>query len=165
MAAKIAPELRERAIMHMLPPYNWSLRQVADDIGVGLATVHGWRKQLEMEGLIAHKDELTHTQTPEQIFSILLETAPLSEHELAGYCRQHGLYAEQIGQWKQNCLLENQPHHRQFADTQRATRADKTRIRALEKELRRKDKALAETAALLVLRRKLSALQDDEEDD
>jgi transposase len=35
---RIAPELRERAIMHMMPPYNWSLRQVADDIGVGIAT-------------------------------------------------------------------------------------------------------------------------------
>lgn len=52
---RIAPELRERAIMHMMPSYNWSLRQVADDIGVGIATVHGWRKQLELEGLLIRK--------------------------------------------------------------------------------------------------------------
>lgn len=54
---RIAPELRERAIMHLMPPYNWTLRQVADDIGVGTATVHGWRKQLELEGLIIRKVE------------------------------------------------------------------------------------------------------------
>lgn len=40
----IDPELKERAIMHLLPPYNWSLRQVADDIGAGVSTVHGWRQ-------------------------------------------------------------------------------------------------------------------------
>ena len=71
---RIAPELRERAIMHMMPPYNWSLRQVADDIGVGIATVHGWRKQLELEGLIIRKIEPDSEHSTEQIFTILLET-------------------------------------------------------------------------------------------
>ncbi len=42
----IDPELKVRVIMHLLPPYNWSLRQVADDIGAGVSTVHGWRQQL-----------------------------------------------------------------------------------------------------------------------
>ncbi|EMR8941053.1 hypothetical protein WKS02_000150 [Yersinia enterocolitica] len=64
--------------MHMMPPYSWSLRQVADDIGVGFATGHGGRKQLEMEGLIAHKDELTHTCTSAQMFSIRFETGELA---------------------------------------------------------------------------------------
>ncbi|WP_157859579.1 hypothetical protein [Enterobacter bugandensis] len=48
----IVPDLKERAIMHLLPPYNWSLHQVADDIEAGNSTVHGWRQQLEMEGHI-----------------------------------------------------------------------------------------------------------------
>lgn len=162
---RIAPELRERAIMHMMPPYNWSLRQVADDIGVGIATVHGWRKQLELEGLIIRKIEPDSEHSTEQIFTILLETAALSEHELAEYCRKHGLYPEHLVVWKQNCLAANQPKHRQLVDEQRAVRSEKARIRALEKELRRKDKALAELAALLVLQEKLSALQDNEEGD
>lgn len=41
---RIAPVLRERAIMQRMPPYNWSLRQVADDIGAGVSTVRGWRQ-------------------------------------------------------------------------------------------------------------------------
>jgi transposase len=89
----------------------------------------------------------------------------LSEHELAEYCRKHGLYPEHLVTWKQNCLAANQPKHRQLVDEQRAVRSEKARIRALEKELRRKDKALAELAALLVLQEKLSALRDNEEDD
>ena len=95
----------------------------------------------------------------------MLETALLSEHELSEYCRKNGLYPEHIAEWKQNCLTANQPRHRQLVDEQRATRTEKSRIRALEKELRRKDKALAEMAALLVLQEKLSALWDNEEDD
>lgn len=52
-----------------------------------------------------------------------------------------------------------------MADAQKAARADKMRIRALERELRRKDRALAETAALLVLQEKLGALRSSEEDE
>lgn len=89
----------------------------------------------------------------------------MSEHELAEYCRKDGLYPEHLVAWKQNCLAANQPKHRQLVDEQRAVRSEKARIRTLEKELRRKDKALAELAALLVLQEKLSALRDNEEDD
>lgn len=161
----VDPELKERAIRHLLPPYNWTMRQVAEDIGVGVSTVHDWRKRLEMEGLIKDKHDLTEARSPEQIFSILLETATLSEHELAEYCRKNGLYTEQIRHWKQNCLAANQPQHRQLADAQKAARADKMRIRTLERELRRKDRALAETAALLVLQEKLGALRSSEEEE
>ncbi|MGE4969217.1 hypothetical protein [Yersinia enterocolitica] len=63
--------------MFMMPPYNRSLRQVADDIDVEHSTVYGWRTQLEMKELTAHKDELTHARIPEQIFSIRLETGEL----------------------------------------------------------------------------------------
>ena len=38
------------------------------------------------------------------------------------------------------------------------TKEDRRRIKELERELRRKDKALAETAALLVLSKKVSAI-------
>lgn len=101
-------------------------------------------------GLIKEKHDLTEARSPKQIFSILLETATLSE---------------QIRHWKQNCLAANQPQHRQLADAQKATRADKMRIRTLERELRRKDRALAESAALLVLQEKLGALRSSEEDE
>lgn len=69
--------------MLLIPRYNWTLRHVADDIGAGTSTVWQWRKQLEIEGIIAQKDDLNDTRTPEQIFTILLETAALPEHAWA----------------------------------------------------------------------------------
>jgi hypothetical protein len=46
-----------------------------------------------------------------------------------------------------------------------ARRSDSKKIKSLEKELNRKDKALAETEALLVLREKYNALWDNSEED
>jgi hypothetical protein len=42
----INPELKKRTIMHLLPPYHLSLSQVADKIGAGIFTVHGWLADL-----------------------------------------------------------------------------------------------------------------------
>lgn len=98
-------------------------------------------------------------------FTILLETAVLSEHELAEYCRKHSLYPEHLVAWRQNCLAANQPKHCQLVEELRAVRSEKARIRVLEKELRRKDKARAKLAVLVVLQEKFSALRDNEEDD
>lgn len=45
-------ELEEQALMRLLPPNSWSLRQVADEISCSPTTVLNWRKQLEEEGLL-----------------------------------------------------------------------------------------------------------------
>lgn len=87
----------------------------------------------------------------EQRFSIVLETATFTEEELSQYCREKGLYPDQVKQWKQACITAN------TNVTKVDDKADKKRIRELEKELHRKEKALAETAALLVLRKKFNA--------
>jgi transposase len=93
----------------------------------------------------------------EDKFAVVLETAALSEAELSAYCRRKGLYAEQIEAWKQACRRANGPQTLSREEhTQRQAQA--RRIQALEAELRRKDQALAETAALLVLTKKVQAL-------
>jgi transposase len=84
-------------------------------------------------------------------FSILLETATLSEAEISEYCRTKRLYPDQVKQWKQ-AFIKSDIKPAKTTDT-----VDKKRIKALEKELARKEKALAETAALLVLRKKYNA--------
>ena len=89
----------------------------------------------------------------------------MNEAELSEYCRSKGLYPEQVAEWKASCMQAN-------ASTQEITKAnrvqakqDEKRIKKLESELRRKDKALAETAALLVLQKKARALWGESEDD
>ncbi|MCY1308844.1 hypothetical protein D9M70_588830 [compost metagenome] len=97
---------------------------------------------------------------------MVLESASLNEAELAEYCRRKGLYVEQVKAWRDACEQANSAV--QPAKTRREReeeKAAKKRIKQLERELRRKDAALAETAALLVLRKKAEALWGKDEDE
>lgn len=93
----------------------------------------------------------------------MLETAALTEQELAEYCRRRGLYPEQIQRWRASCEQANARSDELAAHQAATTKADRKRLRELERELRRKDAALAETAALLALRKKVQAIWGDEE--
>ncbi|MNN02891.1 hypothetical protein D3C81_1155630 [compost metagenome] len=89
-------------------------------------------------------------------FAVVLEASGLSEIDLGEYCRRKGLYPEQITAWRQAFITGQKSEKVQQKEDREQSRKDKKRIQELERELRRKDKALAETAALLVLRKKLN---------
>jgi transposase-like protein len=159
-------EVREQGRVWLLPPYSYSVRHIADKLDVGNGTVNKWRQELKEEGLLPTNDDGGGVNYgAEQIFSFVIETATMSEHELSAYCREKGIFVEQVKKWRAASIQAHQTHseskHKQ--DSQR--RADKKRIKALERELARKDKALAETAALLVLREKFNALWEPSEED
>lgn len=98
-------------------------------------------------------------------FAAVLHAATLSEIELSEYCRSKGLYPEQISAWRQACITGQMSAKAQLKTEREQTRADKKRIAELERELRRKDKALAETAAILVLRKKMNAFWGNDSED
>lgn len=97
-------------------------------------------------------------------FRVVLECASLSEVELAQYCRRKGLYVEQIAQWREACEQANET----AIERKRLARADaksaSKRIRELERERKRDKAALAEAAALLLLRKKIEAIWGKDED-
>ena len=95
----------------------------------------------------------------------VIETAPLSESELSEYCRSKGLYPEQIKRWRAACVQGAEALGEQQRRQHQASRQEKKRIKQLERELKRKEKALAEAAALLVLRKKLEALWGEGEEE
>ena len=103
--------------------------------------------------------------SPEDKFAVVLETAAMNEVESAQYCRKKGLYAEQIAAWKQGCIDGNLlalEHAKAAKDQARSARKE---IKELKRDLRKKEKALAEIAALLVLRKKMHAIWGEGEDE
>ena len=91
----------------------------------------------------------------------VLEAAALSDEDLGAFLRSKGLHEAQLQQWQEQMLSGLNP-----APVQRGKKTPEgKRVRELEKELRRKDKALAETAALLVLKKKAQAIWGDDDDD
>jgi transposase len=91
----------------------------------------------------------------------VLEAAPVNEAELGEYCRHKGLLVEQLERWRVEVHAAVSGGQARSGETERT---DKKRIRDLEKDSRRKENALAETAALLVLSRKYEALWTEGED-
>ena len=89
----------------------------------------------------------------------------MSETEISQYCREKGLFMDQILEWKKDCLGGFQSGKSQAKTIKSQAKADKAEIKSLKRELRYKEKALAETAALLVLRKKLNALWEDDNEE
>ena len=96
--------------------------------------------------------------------AIVVETAALNEAELAEYCRNKGLYPEQVKTWRAACEQATAGAMVPAKALREAVAAEKKRIKELERELRRKERALAETAALLTLRKKAAAIWGEAED-
>jgi transposase len=95
----------------------------------------------------------------------VMETFSMNELELAEYCRKKGLYREQIEAWKSVCLQANGQAFDQEKQLNVQLKEEKQRAKALEKDLQKKEKALAEAAALLLLRKKAQAIWGDDEDE
>lgn len=159
-------ERKEAIIQKMMPPLNTPVSKLKAETGLSEATLYNWRKEARQRGLVVPGDgNNTEDWSSEDKFLVVLETAHLNEAELAEYCRQKGLYAEQIAHWKTSCVMANSRKDQQEKVLQDQRRQDKKKIRKLEQELRRKEKALAETAALLVLRKKADAIWGEDQDD
>ena len=158
-------ELKNKIIGRMMPPTNESIRTLSRETGISEPTLHQWRTQARKNGFAAPADgKESDRWSPQDKFLIVMQTYPMNETELAEYCRSKGLFAEQIEAWRDACLQANGGVAKQSAALQQELKTEKKRSKELEKELRRKESALAETAALLTLRRKARAIWGDGED-
>ena len=149
----------------MLPPNNMAIRQLSQEEGISEATQHKWRAEARGKGqLLPDADAGPEGWSSRDKFAAVLETAALNEADLAEYCRKRGLYPSQIAAWRAACEQANDWDRTSTARISQATREDKKRVKDLERELARKDKALAEAAALLILGKKASAIWGGDED-
>lgn len=142
-----------------------SFRQFAIEEGIAFSTLHKWKVRYNIESAERSVKRSSNRWSSEEKFAVVLECATLSEIELSEYCRRRGLYPEQVTLWKQACMRGTMKSSDQQKKSKSDSMADKKRIKQLEKELARKDKALAEAAALLVLGKKLDTLREENGDD
>jgi len=160
-----SPERKAAVLKRMLPPNTVAIRQLSQEEGISEATLHKWRAEARGKGqLLPDADAGPEVWSSRDKFAAVLETATLNEADLAEYCRKRGLYRAQITAWRSACEQANDWDRASTARLGQATKEEKKRIKDLERELARKDRALAETAALLVLRKKASAIWGDGED-
>ena len=161
-----SPELKEALLRRMLPPNNESISKIAKEEGLSEQTLRNWRDKARKDGYAAPGTDATAEDwSTQDKFLIVVETAGLSETELAEYARKKGLYVEQIKDWKDACMNANGGIAKEAARLNRELKESQKERKKLERELQRKEKALAETAALLVLSKKANAIWGEPEDD
>ena len=151
----------------MLPPQSRSVAELARETGITEATLYSWRTRARKSGAVMPGGGRQQAQEWDSTskFAVVLETATLNEAQLAEYCRGKGLFIEQVRAWRSACEQANARSEQQTAEFAQNLKAERRRIKQLEGELRRKEKALAEAAALLILAKKYRAfpMLDDED--
>ena|ERR1019366_1496899 len=150
----------------MMPPLNKPVSEIAREQGISKKTLYAWRRELKDQGVaVPSAGKNAEDWTSEDKFAVVVETASLNAAALAEYCRRKGLFAEQIAAWRKVCRSANANAAQEARGLREQSKGDKKRIRELEKELNRKERALAEAAALLILRKKVQAIWGDKEED
>lgn len=137
------------------------------ETGITETTLYRWReaaKQVPGEG-VSNTKKSPEKYSATQKLAIVVETFALNEAELSEYCRTKGLYPDQVKAWRQACEQATAGGVVSANELRQALSAEKKRSKEIERELRRKEKALAETAALLALRKKAAAIWGEGEEE
>jgi len=163
---QISTELKQEILRRLLPPNNESVSKLSRESGISETTLYKWKKSFRHKGQPQPYEEHPAGQwSAHDKFAIVVETAALSEIELSEYCRAKRLYVEQVTAWREACMQANDGVTGQASKLHKDLRQKEQEIKALSRELQRKEAALAETAALLVLRKKAQAIWGDPEDE
>ena len=163
--AQYSAERKQAILNKLLSPNLISIAKLARDEHIAEQTLYNWRNRAKQQGKAVPTNDKTKELSPETKLTIIIDTAKLNETELAEYCRSKGLYPEQIAQWKTQTLTGFSTSEQQTSLNRKQQQADQKQIKQLKQEIKRKDKALAEAAAILILRKKLNALWGEDEDE
>jgi len=149
--ARYGQLFKDRAVAKLLPPQSGALDVVAREVGISAGTLERWRD--EAQATPARGRAWTAVARLEAVVT----TASMDEASKSAWCRGHSAFPADVDKWRASCAAALADPEEARASPQ-ATRSDRKRIKELERELLRKDRALAETAALLVLSKKVQAI-------
>lgn len=161
-------ELRDTCVRRMMPPKKEGVRALHRETGIPEGTLHRWKAEAKRAGW--QDDSQSHSKqkkvwTSAKKFQAVLDTASLNQAEMAEYCRRNGLYVEQLEEWRKSCEEANGGTSEEVSELKQQVRTLQKQHASSKKELRRSQAALAEAAALLVLRKKAQAIWGDPEDE
>lgn len=165
--ARYAEDFKNAIISKILSPETKSIRSVANESDLPIGTVLNWIKQkkvnVPMEKYPSAETSLPIETSLVEQFNIILETASMSAEEVSAYCRKKGIYTSDIDVWKQEMLANLDSRNKKTLE--RENNNLKVQVRELKQELSCKEKALAESAALLLLKKKANIIWEDPEDE
>lgn len=164
-------KFKARMVEKLAGPNAMTSIQLAAETGVPQPTLSRWlreattlrkkmaKRQDEEEQMLEAADG--PQRSPEEKLSLVIEAASVPEVQLGEWLRRKGIHAAQLDEWRVDAMAGLKGK----VDTRKDRAEDARHIRKLERELVRKEKALAEAAAIIVLQKKVQAIWGDADDD
>jgi transposase len=149
--ARYGQSFKDKAVAQLLPPRSAAVEVVAREVGISAVTLERWSEEART------KPALGRAWSARTRLEAVITTAAMNETGKSAWCREHGVYPVELDKWLSSATAALAEPEELRASPQ-ATRQDRLRIKELERDLLRKDRALAETAALLVLSKKAKAI-------
>jgi transposase-like protein len=153
-------EFRNRVLREILPPNNRSVEEVCAQFGVSAWSVHRWKRAAK-EGMLCGGAQRPSERPLAEKLTLLLEGTALPEEQRGEWLRAQGLHTEHLSLYEQEIRQSMTEKEKRQREEILQLRKDK---KALERELRRKDSALAEMTALVALKKKLEVIFGEDEE-
>ena len=153
---------KRQIVQRMLGPNAQSATSLCKEVQIPQSTLSRWLRQASTLGAVASHSAPPSSRSAQDKLRLLLAFEATPEAERGAWQRHEGLHEAELAQWRLT-MVSALDEPKTQAVSKGAVQSK--RIRQLQRELQRKDKALAEAAALLVLRRKVRALWEAEDDD
>jgi transposase len=134
---------------------------IAEDVGVSLPSIYGWTKKYgNVQGMTNKPRSKPNDRKAHEKFQLVMKYFSLPEAERGKFLRENGLHSDHLEMWKttMEAGFNVKSKTPELAE-------EKKKNKILEREIRRKDKALAEAAALLILQKKAQLLWGSDEDE
>jgi len=151
MRQRSSKEFKDSVVEKILNRGERSIASVCEEVGVLKGTAKLWMKACGSIGTNP-SPRGKMKWNPESKLKAVVDTSALVDIELGNYLRREGLYSNQVGDWR-NEIIQYFATKPKFAKDERDDK-----IKILEREILRKDKALAEVSALLILEKKVALL-------
>jgi len=171
-------KFRARMVEKLAGPHAMTSIALAAETGVPQPTLSRWlreattlrqkmtKQQDEEDAMLEAVEQAPETEpSPEAKLLLVIEAASIPEAELGEWLRRKGIHAAQLELWRADAMSGLGGKAKLRGELRKEKSEDARHIRQLERELVRKDKALAEAAAIIVLQKKVQAIWGDEDDD
>lgn len=160
---RYSAQFRNTVLKKLLPPESRSALSLAREYNLSVATIYGWKARMRDGTLRVDEGVLSNRgrQLGEKL-SLLLESRSIGDDSRGEWLRENGLHSQHLAIWEQevrDAVTKSEQEARE------ELKAAKKKIREQERELARKEKALAEAAIIITAQKKISAMFADPKDD
>ena len=162
---------KAKMVQRLSAPNAISAISLSKEVGVSQSQLSRWLQRARTVDPMAKERPSdravqtgSSTRSVEEKLRIVMAAAALEPDELGAFLRREGVHGAELEQWREAVVEGSKSALEGGAARSSSRSADTKRIKELERELRRKDRALAETAALLVLQKKVHEIWGDGDD-